>query len=859
MRLLRHSLALCAFLVLCSHSLLQSQILRGIVRDASTNKPLSGARVQFLETRRGTLSGADGSFVLRSTSDVPTLRIALLGYQTLEKLVKSGLQDTITLDIRLKPSAIRLRTARVETERPASENIPTQNVTTVSGQELERLRGQTLGEALQNVAGITLLQTGASVAKPVIRGLHSQRVIVVNAGVQQEGQQWGAEHAPEIDPFAAQRIEIIRGAAGVEYGAGAIGGVIRVEPRHIPHGDWFGGEVQTTLFSNNSQGALSLALEGGSMKPLVIGRSSSDSTNAPMTNQPMTLTDLANGLGWRIQGSARKAGDSRAPSYTIGNTGFQEINGSAAFGYTGEKFSIEAYYSLFTTELGIFRGAHIGNLTDLLRAIEAGKPLMDYDWTYSIRPPKQQISHDLWSVKAKFDAGFGQFEMQYGWQQNNRAEFDSHNARIRGDSGLLLASLERPAMTLQLTTYSLDAKFRHKPLEIVYNDSSSSALTGVIGASGMAQWNVQGGRTFLIPSFQAESAGLYAIETLTTPDFTANLGLRYDAKQIAVRGSSSRDIPDTTQVFTGFSAAAGVKMDISHWFIGHSSFVIRHLPGDGDSASARKINAPMTNDQATNGQTILALNLGMAWRAPLVNEQFSLGVHHGTAQYEIGNSRLQPERSYSADLTLSHKAETVRFEVSAYANAIENFIYLRPDAANPTITIRGTFPTFFYTQTLALLTGADASLDAVLVQFPQNISLVRVGGTASLVRGANVTDQEPLIFMPADRVRVFVRYEAPSLFGMENIFVEAASLLVRQQDRFPQNVDYTVPPDGYVVFDWSAGSSVEWLGTRLSWSLALRNVMNTAFRDYLSRYRYFTDDAGRNVILRLSVPFGDGR
>jgi ABC-2 type transport system permease protein len=362
MRLPRHSLALCALIFAVWFPLAiaaQTQILRGIVRDNATNKPLSGARILLLETRRGALSGKDGSFVLQSTSDAQTLRVSLLGYETLENRIESSSQDTITLDIRLKLGAVRLGTARVETERLAAENMPTQNVTTVSGQELERSRGQTLGESLQNVAGITLLQTGASIAKPVIRGLHSQRVIVVNAGVQQEGQQWGAEHAPEIDPFAAQRIEVVRGAAGVEYGAGAIGGVIRVEPRHIPHGDWFGGEAQMALFSNNSQGALSLALEGGKID---IGEKNT------------LLNSLGNGFGWRVQGSARKAGDSRAPNYVIGNTGFQEINGSAAFGYTGEKLSIEAYYSLFTTELGIFRGSHIGNLNDVLRAIEAGRP-----------------------------------------------------------------------------------------------------------------------------------------------------------------------------------------------------------------------------------------------------------------------------------------------------------------------------------------------------------------------------------------------------------------------------------------------------------------------------------------------------
>jgi iron complex outermembrane receptor protein len=263
--------------------------------------------------------------------------------------------------------------------------------------------------------------------------------------------------------------------------------------------------------------------------------------------------------------------------------------------------------------------------------------------------------------------------------------------------------------------------------------------------------------------------------------------------------------------------------------------------------------------QPNNQATFLALNLGMAWRAPLVNEQFSLGVHHGTAQYEIGNNHLHPERSYSADLTLSHITETMRVELSGYANAIKNFIYLRPDAANPTITIRGTFPTFFYTQTLTILSGADASIDAVVRKSSDTGLLWRIGGTASLVRGMNITDGEPLIFMPADRARVFTRLEMPLLWGMENIFVEAASLLVRAQDRFPLNVDYAPPPPGYVLFDVSLGSTMKAFGTQFSWSIAARNLANTPFRDYLSRYRYFTDDPGRNVILRLSVPFGDGR
>jgi iron complex outermembrane recepter protein len=730
-------------------------------------------------------------------------------------------------------ATVRLRTVSVRAVRSVSEEqtTPTRIITSIEGAALERSRGQTLGETLQNIAGVTLLQTGASLAKPVIRGLHSQRVVVVNAGIQQEGQQWGAEHAPEIDPFAPSRIEILRGAAGLEYGAGALGGVIRIVPKALrtglgdgdTFGNSFGGTARLGGFSNNLQGASALELEGS-------GFGLRDTNTSSWVND--IARSLASGFGWRVQSSARKAGDSRAPNYVIGNTGFQELNGSIALGYKDEHGGIEAYYSLFSTELGIFRGAHIGNMNDLRRAIAAGKPLVDYDWGYQIRNPRQEITHDLWSVKAHYTTSLGEIEAQYGWQQNNRAEFDAHNARIRADSGqVFLQSLTRPSMQLQLTSTSLDVKFKHKALALTLPSSLSGInLSGTLGVSARAQTNVYGGRVFLIPNYQALNASVYAVETLAMEDFIATAGLRYDVRGVDVLKSELRGIPDTSQVFTGFSGSIG----------GLWSF------GNGSSALEKSWT--------------LAVNIGSAWRAPLPNEQFSNGVHHGTAQYEIGNSNLQAERAYSSDITLQHRTNTLRAELSIFANVIDNFIYLRPDAENPTVTVRGTFPTFFYTQTFVALRGFDGSVDAVLGE--SEYMALHVGGTFSLVRGdrlaRNFATIEPLIFMPADQARIYARWEQSEIVGMRDIFLEASSTLVRRQDRVPENVDYTAPPYGYVLFDIALGASIDVLSSRITLSLACRNIANTSYRDYLSRYRYFTEDAGRNLVVRVMIPFGDG-
>ncbi|MEZ4982167.1 MAG: Plug domain-containing protein [Saprospiraceae bacterium] len=98
---------------------------------------------------------------------------------------------------------------------------------------LQKLDGLKLQESLQgtlagtiaNLPGVSILSTGATIAKPVINGLHSDRVLVLQNGIKIEGNQWGTEHAPEIDPFSAGNIEVEKCRALV-YGPEAIGGVV---------------------------------------------------------------------------------------------------------------------------------------------------------------------------------------------------------------------------------------------------------------------------------------------------------------------------------------------------------------------------------------------------------------------------------------------------------------------------------------------------------------------------------------------------------------------------------------------------------------------------------------------------------
>jgi iron complex outermembrane receptor protein len=748
-------------------------LFSGKIYDKSNNQPVLGVQV-FIPTKEiGTVTDKDGDFRIDNIPEGNYIvKISLLGYKDHE--FKLQIYQNVNQDFYLEPKAIDLPQVTVEGEKSADEDLNHSTIV-LSDKQLNKTRGQTLGETLSLLPGVSSLQTGPSISKPVIRGLHSQRIIVVNAGVAQEGQQWGAEHAPEIDPFAPSKIEVLKGASSIEYGAGAIGGVINIEPKELPKISGIKGTVQFSGFSNNMQGASSLLVEDA--------------------------LDFLPGLAWQIQGSYRKAGDSKSPDYVLGNTGFEELDGNLTLGYSINNLNLKGYYSHFGTTLGIYRGSHIANYTDLERAITYGRPPVDYEFTYDIKPPDQIINHDLLSLTLGYKfPETGQLDITYGWQGNHRQEFDAR--RFFTDSVTLAP--RRAAFDLVLTTYSADIKFKHNPISNFY---------GTFGVSGMEQTNVGNSLSFLIPNFRAYSGSIYLIENWLINGLTFNAGLRYDYKHERIYPYEPKKIPDTEKIYNNITAALGANYNL-------------------------------------NESLSLSGNFETAWRPPSINELFSNGVHHGTAQYEIGDQSLVSEHSTSADLTFKYNDRRISGQFSAYYNYIGNFIFLLPNP-RPTLTLRGLFPTFNYKQANSSLKGFDGQIEYKFIDF------YSAGLIFSVVRGDNLDANEPLFQMPADRLRIINHFTIPDFSLFNNTYLEIGTTLSAEQTRFPANVDYLPPPPGYVLFDLEIGSEVNLFSNLPAQiNLSVKNLFNVSYRDYLSRFRYFIDDPGRNFIVRLNIPFG---
>jgi iron complex outermembrane recepter protein len=704
---------------------------------------------------------------------VPAMRVRLevraIGYRVLRRMLDATASD-LDVTVTLSQSAATLSAVTVTGEVVAEPAALAASVTTIGAEALSRTRGQTLGETIKYVPGVSVIQFGPSVAKPVIRGLNSQRILVMNAGIRQEDQQWGTEHAPNIDSFDADVVTVVRGAATVLYGQDALGGVVRVDRAAVPVDGPMRGSLAMNVFSNNRQGALALGAEGVTRQVPFVGPA-----------------------GWRLRLSSRVAGNASAPDYALSNTGFRELNGSAALGVTRGWGTSELLVSRFATELGVLQQAHAGSFDDLQRAMNTAP--LDSSFRYGIDRPSQQVAHTVARSRTVLELPHGShLELVYGFQFNERREFDNHGP---------LRFRNTPAFHLRLFTNTVDARWRHPQW---------GGLAGTVGTSLQYQGNQTSGKAFLIPGYDQGQGALYAQEELTLGRVSLSAGARTDLISQTTLPYSDAGIrsPAGTRRWSGFSGSFGSSV----WLHEHVQATVR---------------------------------VARAWRPPTVNERYAQGVHHGSAQYELGSPTLGAERSLGLEGSVRYTGRSLAIDAAVYDNRIDDFIYLQPRA--PVFTLRGAFPAFNWSQTDARLRGAETSVSWTPVTHFQ------FTGTANRVRGTVRASGAPLFDMPADRLTLQGRLLGErTTLGRWQLGVGAT--LVRRQSAVPDSTVYALPTAGYGLANIEAATNgIRLFGRSMDLSLSGSNVLNRRYRDYLSRYRLFVNDPGRDLVLRVRLGF----
>ncbi|HEX8330445.1 MAG TPA: TonB-dependent receptor [Hymenobacter sp.] len=766
-----------------------SLALAGQVVDHESATILPGATARLLET--GEVSAADsyGNYHFHVCAGTYHIEVSFVGFRSETAEVRVG--SSVVRNFQLHPDAVQLAGAVVRGQAPAAP--PTQATAALTGRDLAATRGQSLGEALLKVSGVSAIQTGPNVFKPMIHGLHSNRVALLNNGVRQEGQQWGQDHGPEIDPFVASQLTVVKGAAGVRYGADAIGGVVLAQPAALPDSAGTTADLHLVGASNNGLGAASATVQGS----------------------PTKLPALA----WRAQGTVRRAGLSRTPDYWISSSALAEYNYSAAVGWRANRWGAEAFVSQYNAKLGLYPVPENWNLV----ARGSSPPPLPASFTYALDRPYQQIQHTLVKLSGfyKLNGWGGRLSATLAQQADRRGEYDKY--RPRNDN---VAAKNLPELDYRNQTTTADLRW-----ELHQHGN----FGGELGLSGTAQDNTyRPGSRFFIPYYTNLTAGAYALGHWRPGPWLVEAGLRLDRRSLSTRRptrvSGDFAVVRESFAFTTPAASAGV---------------------------VREVGPHVT----------LRADMSLLQRAPAANERASQGVHNGIYEegYDItrpaGAAPLGPETARSAAFSVSwHDHPRLNGELTVYQTTIRNYIYQTP--VPPVLDIRGLFPSYRYQQTDAQFRGVDL-LVAYRVARPLTLGL-----KAATVVERDLRQNDYLILAPADRVEGWLRYEAgpppadaaPRRVG--GFYAQLGAQAVRRQTRVPRDNeqrDYQDPPPGYWLLGAELGGTLR-LGPRtpLEISLTGTNLLDTRYRDYLNRYRYFLDELGRNVTLRLRMPLAFG-
>jgi len=772
--------------------------ITGVISDEN-GLPLRDAHVHI--ANKTTSTDSNGSYVL---SGIPKgkqkLYISFIGYHAIEETIE--ISTNLTINRQLKLDITKLDDITIQ--QISNSKSESSNEQVLKSATIEKFSNQTLGEALKEISGVSILKTGSTIVKPVINGLHSNRVPIINNNVRLEDQQWGTEHAPNFDINAAGKITVIKGASALQYGGDAIGGIVIIEPEVIKK-DTLVGKTILNLASNGMGGSLSSSLQKGNRY----------------------------GWSWNTLGTFKYLGDRETPDYILSNSGNREQNFSGGIRYAQEKYNFNAMYSFYNAQIGIIKASHIGNVNDLYNSINNQQPSVIEPFTYSIDAPKQEVQHHL--AKINYQRWLNEntsIDLQYAFQFNNRLEFDVRRSSANND---------KAALDLQLATHTFLADYKmvignwrlKSGLNLGYQNNFANPKTGVRP---------------LIPSYEKLDAGLYGIAVYKFDNATLlESGIRYDFSTIEA----------TKYYLKSRWTERGYDANFSHFIVGEEGNQWLTKP----TFDFHNMTANIGFRKQFHHEMEWLVNASLASRNPNPSELFSDGLHHSTGQVELGDLRLEKEQAYKFNTTINKDWKSFRIQINPFVNRISNFIYLQPIGFET--TIRGAFPVWEFKQTEALLTGFDINTKwKITNHFSHELGM-------AYVNGQNLSSDDYLIDMTPFVINNKIQYKNESWF---NFVSELKSELVFRQNQFPNYnfetnivvnneltpvlVDISSPPKGYHLLHFYSEMRFKInKKNSLTTSFSVQNIMDTRYRDYLNRQRFFVDEMGRNIQIQLKFNY----
>ena len=463
--------------------------LYGKVINSQTNEPLHGASVYFPDLKIGGATNDEGVFNLKN---VPIgsylLEVSFLGFTSVLQTQTIG--GNTEENFALTPTYIETEGVTVTGVSTATSIKRTPvPVSIVKRDDLLREATTNLIDAISKQPGVAQISTGPAISKPVIRGLGYNRVVVINDGVRQEGQQWGDEHGIEVDEYSVNKAEILKGPASLMYGSDAIAGVINFISLVPALQNTIKGSLLTTYQTNNRQRGYNGNVSG---------------------NQ--------NGLIWGMYGSYRAAGDYKNKyDGFVFNSKFNERNFGGHLGLNKSWGYTHLLVSNFNQYVGLVEGERDSATGKFLKRVNNnGVENLVIANTRDFKSsdpytPRQRVQHFKVTADNSYKIGKDRLTFLLGYQRNQRQEFGNI---IEPGQKELYFDLKSLSYNLQ---YHLDPSHNWKT---------------TLGVNGMKQTNTNRGVEYLIPDYSIFDIGGFVYTQRRLEKLTISGGVRYDNRNL---------------------------------------------------------------------------------------------------------------------------------------------------------------------------------------------------------------------------------------------------------------------------------------------------------------------------------------
>lgn len=653
--------------------------------------------------------------------------------------------------------------------------------------------GRDLGETLAGVAGVTLQRGTSDTSKPIVRGFTERRLLLLVDGVRHEGQAWGVDHAPELDPTAAGEIAVVRGAAASWYGPDALGGVILLAPAPLRTAPGVDGMARSSWSSNGARGFLAGRIDV-----------------VPERAEALTLRLEANGAAGQAVST---------PDYVLGNTASRTGNLGVSVGLRLAPGTIRLGWSHHALAAGVFYGQRASSPEALADAVAADAPLGAEAWraTYAFERPYQAVDHDRVTAHVDLAAGWGRIEAVYAFQNNNRREYDTVRDSVSG-----------PQYHFVRRSQSLDVRWTHPLAQL-----GRASVEGGLGAHAAFSEHVYRGLA-LLPNDRSAGVGVYGWERFRLARGDVSVSARLDHV-----GRTAYFLPDDLRRYTArglLDAAACPTVDARaacsrNWTVGSAAIggVAHLLPSGLD----------------------LRAELSTGARIPSVDELYLLGTAPTLPVFVVPDPTLGAERSLGGSLTLTGAHPWVRGEVSGFGQVVLDWIQALPAlGADGTpavdVTVRGAFPTFATRARDVRVYGVDGSA-SVAPERPLGVDL-----QAAMVRIEALDAPGQVVGTPPDRAMGTLWGRPPGRGALRDVAIGVSGQWVARS-RVPPDADLARPTAAYGLLGASVRFALQLAERRLLLGADGSNLLNARYREATSLLRYYADEPGRDVRVWLAV------